>query len=138
LLDRTRALQQPWLPELLTASLGQQREWAFLAWWGLGDVAKHATRGSSWRALRSLQEVRDLVWKLHAAALGVDCPHFGPVSVENAGLGAPAAIEASLPSGADPGEILRAAAALVQVLDQVAGPLAFPGLRAIVLERLSG
>ena len=138
LLDRGGVLEQPWLPESVAASLDQQREWAFLAWWGLGDVAKHARRGSVWRALSSLQEVRDLVWQLHAAQLGVDYPLFGAVSVSNAGLPAPAHLEASLPASADAAEILRAATALAGVLDPLAAPFATEGVRGIVLARLTG
>lgn len=136
LLDRKGILGQPWSPEVLAASVEQQREWAFLAWWGLGDVAKHARRGQCWRALHSLDEARDLVWRLHAAALGVDYPSFGAVSVENAGLPAPAGIADSLPAAVDPGAILAAAAALASVLDPLAAPFAVERLRTVVLRQL--
>jgi hypothetical protein len=138
LLDRSGVLQRPWAPDSLVASLDQQREWAFLAWWGLGDAAKHTGRGSVWRALQSLQQVRDLVWQLYASALDVDDPGFGPVSVANAGFPAPAGIEATLAGTADPVEILRAAVALAAVLDPLAAPFACVALRAIVLGRLNG
>lgn len=138
LFDRSGVLQQPWQPDSLAASPAQQREWAFLAWWGLGDVAKHAGRGLVWRAIRSLSEVRDLVWQLHAASVGVDYPGFGAVSVENAGLAAPAGLEASLPATAAPTDILRAAVALADLLDPLGAPFAVAGLRSIVLGRLNG
>jgi hypothetical protein len=138
LLDRSGVLQRPWAPDSVAASLEQQREWVFLAWWGLGDVAKHAGRGSVWRALQSLQQVRDLVWQLYAAAAGVDYPGFGAVSVANAGLPAPAGMEASLAGTADPVEILLAGVALAAVLDPLTAPFAFAGLRTIVLGRLNG
>ena len=137
-LDRDGVLQQPYHPPSLASSPAQQREWAFLAWWGLGDVAKHAVRGSVWRALHSLDEVRDLAWQLHAASLGVDYPGFGAVSVENAGLAAPGGLAASLPATAERDEIVRAANALALVLEPLSAPFAVEGLRAVVLERLHG
>ena len=39
-----------------------------------------------------------MVWRLHAAALGAAYPAFGEVSVETAGLPAPAGLERTLPS----------------------------------------
>ena len=137
-LDRTGILQQPYEPPVLRASAGQQRQWAFLAWWGLGDVAKHSRRGSVWRAITSLNEVRDLVWRLHAAVVGVDYPLFGAVSVENAGLPVPQGIEATLPDSADPEPILRAATALASVLDPLSAGHDVDGLRGVILARLRG
>jgi hypothetical protein len=136
LFDRTGRLRQVFAPSVLTASRDQQREWAFLAWWGLADVAKHAHRGSCWRALTSLNEVRDLVWQLHAASLGLDYPSFGAVSVENAGLPAPYGIEASLCGTAEPSAIIAAAQGLARVLDPLSAHLDVPGLRAVTFGRL--
>jgi hypothetical protein len=136
LLDRTGVLNEPWTPDVFAASLGQQREWAFLAWWGLGDVAKHTCRGNCWRALRSLDEVRELTWRLYAASVGVDYPGFGAVSVENAGLPAPAGLESTLPGTAEPEPILAAARALARVLEPLSAPHAVGGLKAITQGRL--
>ena len=125
-------------PASIAASPAQRREWAFLAWWALGDVAKHARRGSLWRALGSLDEARGVAWKLHAAALGVDYPGFGAVSVENAGLAAPAALHRTLPTGVDAAAIRNAAAALAGILAGLTADLAVGGVRQAAIARLTG
>lgn len=116
----------------------QQREWAFLVWWALGDVVKHTRRGSLWRALSCLDEARALAWKLHAASLAVEYPDFGAVSVENAGLPAPARMQESLPARAEAGIILGAARALADVLGALTADLDVSGLQQIVTVRLAG
>ena len=136
LLDRTGALSQPRRPGAADASPEQQREWAFLAWWGLADVVKHAERGRPWRAITSLNEVRDLAWRLHAAELGVEYPIFGAVSVENADLPAPQGISATLPLSAEIVGILTAARAMARVLDPLTAELGIRGLRDVTLGRL--
>ena len=115
LLDRTGELAAPGTPGPLTASADDLREWAFLAWWDLADVAKHARRGSAWRAVEALHEARTMAWRLHAAALGLDYPLFGAVTVVNAKRPAPEGLEATLPGR--PEDALTAAAALATVLD---------------------
>jgi hypothetical protein len=136
LLDRNGVLQQQWNPDALTAPPGQLREWAFLAWWGLGDVAKHAARGKVWRAVASLNEARDLTLQLYAASVGVDYPVFGAVSLQNADVTLPLGLEASLPSAADPAELLRAARALATELQPLSAAHQVEGLRAVVCRRL--
>lgn len=135
--DRTGQLAKPWQPESFTASPATRREWGFLAWWALGDVTKHAQRGSLWRALTSLDEARSLTWKLHAARLAVDYPIFGPVSVENAGLPTPAGMEHSLPAAPDRTSILAAATALSAVLGTLTDDLHVEGIRRFATACLS-
>lgn len=137
LFDRTDQLATPCRPGSLTASRAQQREWAFLGWWALSDVAKHATRRKVWRAMTALDEARSVTWKLHAAFLGVDYPMFGAISVENADLPAPHGIEASLPTGLDTTAILAAARALSCVLDPLTAHLTVAGIRQAALGRLT-
>lgn len=136
LVDRTGALAEPRRPGSADATPDQLREWAFLAWWGLADVGKHARRGRVWRAITSLNEVRDLAWRLHAAELGVDYPLFGAVSVENADLPAPQAISATLPASDRPADILAAARATGEVLAPLTAHHRVDGVRAVALDRL--
>ncbi|SEF15721.1 hypothetical protein [Jiangella alba] len=134
--DRSGRLAAPFAPPALNAGHEQRREWAFLGWWGLADVAKHAGRGRVWRAIESLHEVRTYVWQLHGAELGVDYPGFGAVSVQNADLPEPAGLAATLPSAAEPAAVLAAARALGHVLEPLAAPHAVDGVRAEALRRL--
>ena len=115
--DRTGELGSPGRPGALTASAQDVREWAFLAWWGLADVAKHARRGSAWRAVEALHEARTMAWRLHAAALGLDYPLFGAVTVVNAKRPAPEGLDRTL--AGRPQDTLPAAIALAEVLDRL-------------------
>jgi hypothetical protein len=117
LFDRTGALAAPAKPSALTASPQDLREWAFLAWWNLADVAKHAKRGSAWRAIEALHEARTMAWRLHAAALDLDYPVFAAVTVVNAKRQAPDGLDRTLP--ARPQDALPAAVALAEVLDRL-------------------
>ncbi|MCD0444986.1 hypothetical protein LO763_15320 [Glycomyces sp. A-F 0318] len=87
------------------------REWAFLAWIAIGDAARHRLRDHPWRALASLTEARDRLWRLHAHALGLVYPEFGAVTVENAEAEPPQGIERTHPRDLSPGELRRALAA---------------------------
>lgn len=135
LFDRSGRLGQPYTPPSTHASAEQLREWAFLAWWALADVAKHARRGLTWRALESLHEARSCLWRLHAAGAGLDYPEFGVVSVQNAGLAAPPGIERTLPA-AEPASVLAAARSLCDVLDPLAAAHGVAGVRAEARRRL--
>lgn len=117
LLDRTGELASPGTPGALKASVHDLREWAFVAWWGLADVAKHAKRGSAWRAVEALHEVRTMAWRLHAAALDLDYPIFGAVTVVNAKRPAPDGLDRTLPG--TPDDALTAAVALAEILDHL-------------------
>lgn len=141
LLDRTGRLATPFVPSSATADDEQQREWAYLAWWALSDVAKHAGRGAVWRAVESLHEARTHAWRLHAARLELDYPGFGVVSVENVDGERPVAMDRTLPASADPADLLAAARVLADVLDELAagrsGALGVDGVRTEALRRLN-
>lgn len=53
------------------------REWTFLSWEALADVAKYLRRGSCWEALARLDAARDRIWALWAAARKARYPVFG-------------------------------------------------------------
>lgn len=72
--DRDGRLAHAWRPAAYDADAAGRREWAFLAWVGLGDCARHLVRGRCWRAVGALHEARDQTWKLIAAELGVGYP----------------------------------------------------------------
>src|SRR5690606_16830592 len=116
LLDRSGRLARPLPAERWAADAATRREWAFLAWIGIGDAARHAVRGRVWRALRSLTEARDHAWRLWAAEAGVPYPAFGAVGVENADLPAPPGLAATHPADLRAGSLLAAAGALADVL----------------------
>ena len=52
LLDRDGLLATPYEPPSLRADPERIREWRFLAWWELGNVAKYLDRSALWEALR--------------------------------------------------------------------------------------
>jgi hypothetical protein len=135
LLDRSGRLAKPYLPPVTKATDEQRREWAFLGWWGLSDVAKHARRGNVWRALESLAETRTHAWRLYAADVGVVYPIFGAVSVENAGIPAPEGMSRTL-AVADTSSIMDAAREMAEVLEPLAAGLDVSGVRSEAYRRL--
>ena len=95
------------------------REWAFLGWEALADVAKYLRRGSAWEALARLDEARGWIWALWAAARRARYPVFGLSQVLDRDPGdLPAGIEATV-AGLDPAGLRAAAAASGTVLEQV-------------------
>jgi hypothetical protein len=137
LFDRFGRLTEPWLPQQLVASADELREWAFLAWLNLGDAAKHSRRGKVWRAVHSLEQARDCVWKLYAASRGLDYPSFGPVAVETAELPPPRGIEDSYPRDIAVPSIRTAARCLAVVLGPLTEGLSVGGVRAVTEGSLS-
>jgi hypothetical protein len=136
LLDRSGRLSRAlpaehWAPDPATL-----RDWAFEAWIGVGDAARHAMRGNSWRALRSLTEARDLTWQLWAATRDVPYPAFGAVSVTNAGLDAPDGMTATHPAALDGPAILDSARALAAVLRDVTSGHGVNGVATVIESRL--
>jgi hypothetical protein len=55
----------------------QVREWAFHGWCALIDLDKYLRRGSLWEAHYRLNQARDQVWALWAAATGAIYPWHG-------------------------------------------------------------
>jgi len=86
----------------------EKRRWTFAAFLAASDALKHSARGSKWRALRSLNEARDIYLQLLAAQEGVVFPQLGPVSLENAGYSIPSAVVQTLPSDLEPGSMQSA------------------------------
>ncbi|GAA2271242.1 hypothetical protein GCM10009853_026190 [Glycomyces scopariae] len=121
-LDKTGRLAAPLDPGHWTPSGDELREWTFLAWIDLGDAARHRHRDHPWRALRSLTDARDHLWKLHAARLGLTYPAFGAVTVENADAPPPPGIAATHPTGLGRNEFHTALTALAGLLDAHTGP----------------
>lgn len=91
----------------------EKRRWTFAACVALSDALKHSVRGSRWRALRSLNEARDLYLQLLAAQEGVIFPQFGAVSLENADRPIPSTLVQTLPSAVEPGSIHSAVQAML-------------------------
>lgn len=138
-LDRSGRLTVDFAPSVLRADPDALREWAFLAWWELGDAAKHLRRGSLWRAVTSLEEARRQVWRLLAAREGVDYPLFGAVSVQNADRPVPAWMGESHPVAIEPEAVGRALVALRRGLESVTVDLDEPtvtGLASVVGTRI--
>jgi len=113
------------------------REWSFVAWISLGDAAKHASRGSGWRAVQSLTEARDLAWQLFATTRGIPFPAFGAVSAQNAGLAASAGLGATLPASLALHELFAATRALADVLAELTAPHSVDGVRDATLARIA-
>jgi len=98
---------------------GTVREWAFLGWEALADVAKYLRRGSLWEALARLDEARGRIWALWAAARGARYPVFGLSQVlDRDPDDLPTGIEATV-AGLDAAELRAAALACASVLEQV-------------------
>jgi hypothetical protein len=95
------------------------REWTFLGWEALANLAKYLRRGSLWEALARLDAARDGIWALWAAARGARYPAFGLSQVLDRDPGdLPDGIEATV-AGLDAAELRAAAIAAGTVLEQV-------------------
>jgi hypothetical protein len=95
------------------------REWSFLGWQALADLVKYLRRGSLWEALARLDEARDRIWALWAAARGARYPVFGLSQVLDRDPGdLPAGIEATV-AGLDAAGLGAAANSAGQVLARV-------------------
>jgi hypothetical protein len=62
----------------------RRAEWAFLAWFELGNVPKYIARGSMWEALGALEQARSEFLRLYAANIGAANPEFGVTSIFDA------------------------------------------------------
>jgi hypothetical protein len=97
----------------------QVREWAFLGWCALIDLAKYLRRDSRWEAHTRLHEARHHIWALWAAAAGALYPWHGLSQVLDQDPGnLPPGTEATVAT-LDAGRLLDAARASATVLAQV-------------------
>lgn len=116
--------KEPWDASVLQPHVATIREWAFLGWIALADLAKYLRRGSLWEALERLHEARTQVWRLWAAGTGLRYPVYGLTTVfDHPEAGVPPGIEATL-AALDSVALRRAAlacAALLQETARVAG-----------------
>ncbi|MGH3665822.1 MAG: hypothetical protein ACRDU8_07010 [Egibacteraceae bacterium] len=115
--DRDGRLAEPWTPPSLTADAATVREWSFLGWLALADLAKYLRRRSPWEALERLGDARTHAWRLWAVAEGVPFPGFGITSLLDEApdrLPDAAATTARL----DLGELRAAALACADLLEQ--------------------
>lgn len=94
----------------------QVREWAFHGWCALIDLDKYLRRGSLWEAHHRLNEARDQIWALWAAATGAIYPWHGLSQVlDNDPDQLPPGIDETV-AGLDSAALRRAAAASTTVL----------------------
>jgi hypothetical protein len=95
------------------------REWAFLGWEALANLAKYVRRGSLWEALGRLDAARDRIWALWAAARGARYPVYGLSQVLDHDPGdLPEGIEATV-AGLDGTQLTAAAIAAGTLLERV-------------------
>jgi hypothetical protein len=136
LLDRSGRLATSLPASRWGPSAETVREWSFGAWISVGDAARHAARGHSWRALRSLTEARDFAWQLWASGNDVGFPAFGAVSVSNAELAGPDGIEATHPVSLSVASLFDAIDALVGILDSLTASHEVEGVAGVVTFRI--
>lgn len=102
----------------------QVREQAFLGWVALIDLDKYLRRGSLWEAHFRLNDARDRIWALWAAATGALYPWHGLTQVlDHDPELLPPGISSTV-AGLDAGELRRAARASAGILSDVSGAAA--------------
>jgi hypothetical protein len=123
LYDADAALGSEIVPRTFQYTGATVREWSFLGWWALGDLAKYLQRGSAWEARQRLDEARDHAFRLWGIAHGVRDATFGLTALlDSPDAGLPPGAEATV-AALDSHDLLRAAHA-------TAGLLATAGQRA--------
>lgn len=116
LYDADRLLTGPIVPRAYEVTADVVREWSFLGWWALGDLAKYLERGSMWEARQRLDEARHQAFRLWGVAHGVVDATFGLTALLDApSVGLPPAAEATV-AGLDGSELRRAALATAELL----------------------
>jgi hypothetical protein len=107
----------------------QARQWAFLGWCAVADLGKYLRRGSLWEAHGRLEEAREQLWRLQAAAGGVAQPQYGLTSILDFAPGTVPAGMAATVAGLDPAALLAAGQELARLLS-AAGDRLDAGQRA--------
>lgn len=119
LYDSAGALTTPQYKTALDITGERVREWAFLGWWALGDLAKYLARGSLWEARQRLNEATEQVFRLWGAANGVPDAAYGLVAVvDRPDIGMPQGIERTV-AGLDAADLLDAARQVADLLEDV-------------------
>jgi len=112
--DALRA--ERWPATVLQANAAAVREWTFLGWVALADLAKYLRRGSLWEALERLEQARTQMWRLWAVARGIRYPLYGLTSVlDHPEIGLPPRIEETV-AALDAIDLQRAALACATLL----------------------
>jgi hypothetical protein len=107
------------VPDADIVTAERVREWTFLGWMALANVVKYLRRGSLWEALDQLNEARDRIWALWAAARKARYPVFGLTQVLDRDPGdLPEGIEATV-ADLDPVRLHAAAVASGAILAHV-------------------
>ncbi|GAB3415474.1 hypothetical protein GCM10027569_37120 [Flindersiella endophytica] len=118
LYDADSGLAAEIVPRAFQVTGEQVREWSFLGWWALGDLAKYLRRGSLWEARQRLDEARDHTFRLWGIAHGVRDATFGLTALLDAPeVGLPAGVEATV-AGLDGDDLHRAALATARLLTE--------------------
>ncbi len=118
LFDKDGQLARPWQPSVFEASPDQVREWTFLGWIALADLAKYLRRGSVWEAHARLEEARTQLLRVWAAGHGVEFPSYGLTSIlDSASVDLPSGVERTV-AGLEPSALLAAARACATLLRQ--------------------
>jgi hypothetical protein len=124
LYDRDGTLASVRTPEPDRVDGGKVREWTFLAWVALADLAKYLDRGSLWEAHARLAEARDRVWALWGALRGARYPVFGLSQVlDHDPTDLPPGVERTV-AGLDPVALRTAARDCAAVLTEVSAAAA--------------
>lgn len=112
LLDRDGILEA----RAVRKAVDRRAEWAYLAWFELGNVPKYIARGSVWEALGALEQARSEFLRLYAATIGAANPEFGVTSIfDTPGGDVPPRLAQTYP-GPAVDEIREAARALAGLL----------------------
>jgi hypothetical protein len=117
LFDKDGQLARPWQPSVFQASADQVREWTFLGWIALADLAKYVRRGSMWEAHARLEEARTQLLRVWAAGQGVEFPSYGLTSILDSSLDLPSGVDQTV-AGLDPAGLLAAGRACATLLRQ--------------------
>ncbi len=104
-------------PSAYEVSAEQVQAWVFLGWRALLDADKYLRRGSLWEAHHRLNESRDHIWRLWAAARGASYPRHGLSQVlDESPDDLPPGIEATV-AGLDAALLREAVSAAAGVLE---------------------